>query len=163
MSHSLRCCKHKHAPSHHRANRVQLQGRSSTVFLPRWFDYGTYLPTAERREQIAHRWASLPVCFCVRVHLPFSALLWSGFVSLYLSYLSWHANPSVWRCEMWVLASDWEEIWAAVIFGFGIPLSLSLPLGLTSDGKDLACRLLTKPQLCMIRELNKRMLRPGLS
>lgn len=60
--------KHNHAQSHRRAYGVQLQGLSTTVFLPRWFDYGTYLPTAERREQIAHRWASLPVCVCVWVH-----------------------------------------------------------------------------------------------
>ncbi len=33
----------------------------------------------------------------------------------------------------------------------------SLSVGLTSDGKDLPRRLLTKPQLCMIQELSKRM------
>lgn len=152
-------CKHKHAQSCRREYGVLLQGLSTTVFLPRWFDYGTYLPTAERREQIPHRWAPLPVCVCacalicvcpycmcvspqngsacvhawvfirlrtVRacVHFPFSVLHRSVFVSLYLFHLSWHANPSVWRCEMWVVASDCVEIWAVVIFRFGIPLSL---------------------------------------
>lgn len=58
-----------------------------------------------------------------RRHLPFSVLHRSVFVSRYLFHLSWHANPSVCRCEMWVVASDCE-IWAAVIFRFGIPLSL---------------------------------------
>lgn len=72
---------------------------------------------------------------CMRgcVHLPFSVLR-SVFVSLYLFHLSWHANPSVWRCEMWVVASDCEEIWAAVIFRFGIPLSLWINLRWKGSG-----------------------------
>lgn len=40
------------------------------------------------------------------VHLPFSVLHRSVFVSLYIFHLSWHAKSSVWRCEMWEVASD---------------------------------------------------------
>lgn len=58
------------------------------------------------------------------------------------------------------MASDCEEICAAVIFGFGIP---RLSVGLTSDGTDLACCLLTKPQLSMIQELSQRVLCGGHS
>lgn len=32
-----------------------LQSISRVAFLPCWFDYGTYLPTTERREQIPQR------------------------------------------------------------------------------------------------------------
>lgn len=134
-----------------------LQGLSGAGFLPRCFDYGTYLPTAERKEQIPHRWVPLPVCVraCACV-FACQCTAQGVFVSLYLFYLSWHANPSV---KVWAVSSG---VWLWDLSGGNIQVwDPSLSVGLTSDGKDLAHRLLTKPQLWMIQELSKSVSRRG--
>ncbi len=190
--------KHKHAQNHRREYGVLLQGLSSTVFLPRWFDYGTYLPTAERREQIPHRWAPLPVCvcawLCVCMHLCVFILYvclspeWVYLCARMSVYTDIHCAcvcafaiqcaaqecvclplpfPLILTCKplcvkVWDVSSGvW--LWGDLSSGNIQVWDPSLSVGLTSDGKDLACRLLTKPQLCMIQELSKRTPRRGRS
>lgn len=170
----LHSSKHKHSHSH-RGRGVQ--SGATTVFPPQWFDFGTYLPTAERREQIAHRWALLPMCVhwdehacrylcvCVCVHtvsVLFLCIIVPAWIYFYTNMYACTCafairctaqeclSPFTFstyldmqsplcegvRCEKWHLT----EIWAAVIFRFGISFSV----GLTSDGRDLACKTVDK-------------------
>lgn len=72
-----------------------------------------------------HTWTSFHknmwcYCKCVRGGcLYYSVYCLEVSWSLYLFHLSWHTNPSIWKCEMRGVASDWEEIWGAVIFRMG--------------------------------------------
>lgn len=155
------------------------------MFLPRWFDYGTYLPTAERREQIAHRWAPLPVCICASVcvhtvcvsffRIGLSVCMCKCLYGYVLCMCAFAIQCTAQECVCLPLAFSliltckplcvkvWDVssgvwLWGDLSCGNIQVWDPSLSVGLTSDGKDLPRRLLTKLQLCMIQELSQCML-----